>query len=292
MRSTYRERASHAWTDDSVRLVMTPSAFAKSALFYVQEIGYFRTLPTYFTERERLDSFLIVYTKSGRGRLTYMGKNYTMLPRHIFFIDCMEYQYYAIDSAEPWELLWVHMNGQSVRAYFERFVMNGGPVRALPPESDIPAILEELIELHRIKSIRNELLASKSIAGLLTSLLLSGSEPESLNAGMPEYIAETTRLIDKRYNEKLTLDLLSKTLAVNKYHLAKEFKKHTGFSPGEYIINTRISRAKELLQYSNLSVAEIAEKIGIDNVSHFINLFKYRTEQTPLAFRKTWQLSN
>ncbi|WP_094548463.1 AraC family transcriptional regulator [Petroclostridium xylanilyticum] len=43
------------------------------------------------------------------------------------------------------------------------------------------------------------------------------------------------------------------------------------------------------MQYSDLPVAEIAERVGINNVSHFINLFKNRVDITPLAFRNKWQ---
>lgn len=285
----YRERAEHAWTKDSVRLIVTPSVFAKSALFHVQEIGHFRTWASYFTERERLDSFLVVYTTAGRGTLTYRGITYDLLPGRVFFIDCMEYQYYACAPGEAWELQWVHLNGPTVRGYYEQFTASGGPIRQLAEDSPVPRMLQELLDLHRSKSMRNEWLASRELVGLLTELVLDGTDRDGITAGMPESVAGILRLIDKRYAEKLTLEHLAKTFSVNKYHLAKEFKKHTGFSPGEYIINVRITRAKELLKYSDLPVAAIAEQVGIDNVSHFINLFRDRVEQTPLAFRKTWQ---
>ncbi|HUC92878.1 MAG TPA: AraC family transcriptional regulator [Paenibacillus sp.] len=289
MTRSYRERAEHAWTEDSVRLVVTPSLFARTALFYVQEIGHFRTLASYFTERERLDSFLVLYTVSGRGRLVYGDKAYTLQPQQVFFIDCMEYQYYAAEGDEPWELLWVHLNGASTRAYYEKYEENGEPVRHLPHDSPLPVIVRQLIELNRQKSFRSELAASASIAGLLTELLLAGSPFDSDQAEMPSSLTGALRLIEQHYREKLTLALLAKTFAVDKYHFAKQFKRYTGYSPGEYIINARITKAKELLKYSDLSVAEVAGQVGIENISHFINLFKDRAGQTPLAFRKRWQ---
>jgi AraC-like DNA-binding protein len=285
----YRERAAHAWTEDSVRLILTPSAFAKNTLFYVQEVGHFRTLPSYFTEREQLPSYLVVYTIAGKGRLTYKKKTCTLTARQVFFIDCMEYQYYASASEEPWEILWVHLNGQSTRAYYEQFAAGGDPVRTLPSDSEVPAIIEELLALHRLKTMRNEWISSKLLVGLLTELVLSGTKPDIRDSSMPDYIRETLHIMEKRYAEKLTLDALARHAVVNKYHLAKKFKECTGYSPGEYLIAARITRAKELLQYSDLPVSAIAERVGIDNVSHFIQLFKHRTGQTPLAFRRTWR---
>lgn len=287
--SAYRERAAHAWTEDSVRLIATPSAFAKSSLFYVQEAGRFQTLENYFTEREQLDSYLIVYTVSGRGRLIYGGKTYSLKPNQIFFIDCMEYQYYATDQVEPWQLLWVHLNGNSTRAYYEQYQEKGYPVTSLRHGSKIPSIMRELIQIHRQKGHRTELISAKLLVELLTELLLSARNLGMGAPNLPKYIENTILELEQRFHEKITLDQLASHFTVSKYHLAKEFKRYTGFSPGEYLINTRITRATELLKYSDLSVADIAAKVGIENVSHFIHLFKDRLESTPLAFRKKWQ---
>ena len=57
----------------------------------------------------------------------------------------------------------------------------------------------------------------------------------------------------------------------------------------EYLITTRITYAKELLKFSDQSVAKIAEICGIPHVSHFISIFKSRKGQTPLAYRKDWR---
>ncbi|MEI7026041.1 hypothetical protein [Paenibacillus sp. y28] len=56
-RLSCRLNAAFRWTETSDYYVSTPSVMARSMLFYVQEIGCFRTLPGYFTERASLDSF-------------------------------------------------------------------------------------------------------------------------------------------------------------------------------------------------------------------------------------------
>lgn len=285
----YSERSELAWTDDSIRIIATPSTFARSALYYVQETGHFQALTSYYTERKGLDSFLVVYTRSGTGTLQYKNKEYTLAPNSLFFIDCMEYQYYRSASPANWEILWAHLNGQSIRAYYDRFAGHGEPVLTVPDEASVPSLLQRLIELHRYKSVRNELLASTCIIELLTEIVLLSLSLEPEQNNPPDYIRASIQQFEKQYNEKNSLTELAKQFGINKYHFAKEFKKHTGMSPGEYVINVRITRAKELLKYSDLSVGEIAERIGIEYVSHFINLFKVRTGLTPLAFRKSWQ---
>jgi YesN/AraC family two-component response regulator len=61
-----------------------------------------------------------------------------------------------------------------------------------------------------------------------------------------------------------------------------------GISFKEYLINLRVTKAKELLKSSNLTVSQISESAGIENVTHFINLFKDRENCTPLKYKKMW----
>lgn len=57
----------------------------------------------------------------------------------------------------------------------------------------------------------------------------------------------------------------------------------------EYLINCRLDYAKELLKYSDKSIYDITFLIGMNNVSHFTNLFKSRENLTPHAFRCQWR---
>lgn len=291
--SAYREKAIHAWTTESVRLAATPSPFAKSALFYIQEIGHFQAFSPYYTEREQLESFLLVYTLAGAGRLTYRDVTYELRPHQLFFIDCMSYQHYAADAAAGgnWELLWVHLSGSTTHEYYEQFAAGSSPVITLQANCRTEACLKQLLQINQQKSTRTELASSLLLAELLTEVLLAAHEPDLPCAELPPYIFATIGEIEQHYAQKLTLDQLARQHAVSKYHLAKQFKRYTGFSPHEYVIGIRISQAKELLKYSDQPIAEIAPLVGIDNVSHFINLFKGREGMTPLAYRKQWQPS-
>ena len=287
--SNFKENYIQAWSDDSTRIIATPSQFARNTLFYVQEIGHFRTFFPYFTEREGLDSLLLAFTVSGNGELTYMGETYKLSGQQIFFIDCANHHHYRTAPGHTWELLWVHFNGRTARGCFDLFMANNGPVLDMPPDSNIPSAIDQMIRLQTNKSLTSELLSSKWLTELITACLLESQPGQALTNEAPDYIQSLIQEISRRYAHKLTLDGLARQFAVSKYHMIKEFKRYTGFTPNEYIINTRLTKAKEWLRYSDRSVADIAEEVGIDNVSHFINLFKTREGSTPLAYRKQWQ---
>lgn len=287
--TTYKENFTTAWSEDSIRFISSPSVFAKSTLYYVQEIGHFRTLPGYFTEREQLDSYLIVYTINGKGRLKYQGKSYNLQPQQVFFIHCEDYHYYETDPLEPWEILWVHLHGSATSGYYEQFTSNDEPVLQLNPESIIPAVLRQILHYQQQRSARTELISSKLLVDLLTELLLAAQNISMPDTEKPSYIEDICQMLEHRFIESISLDQLAHEYAVSKYHLAKQFKRYTGYSPHEYLILIRMTHAKERLKYSDMPVSEVAARVGIDNVSHFINLFKDRAGDTPLAYRKKWQ---
>ena len=64
------------------------------------------------------------------------------------------------------------------------------------------------------------------------------------------------------------------------------FKKHTGVSPGEYIIAQRISVACRLLAQTDMSVSAIAADIGYGDQYYFSRIFKKKMGMAPLKYRK------
>ena len=67
----------------------------------------------------------------------------------------------------------------------------------------------------------------------------------------------------------------------------RRFKLATGQTPLQYLQNVRVDMARELLQSSNLSVNEIAEKVGYQDMGHFTALFKKFLATTPSEYRTT-----
>ena len=76
----YMEKLDLTWSDDSIRFINTATPSARQTFFYVQEVGDFCTSSPYFTERENLNSFLIIYTLHGKGLLKYHGSKYSLHP--------------------------------------------------------------------------------------------------------------------------------------------------------------------------------------------------------------------
>lgn len=68
-------------------------------------------------------------------------------------------------------------------------------------------------------------------------------------------------------------------------HFSRVFKEVLGQSPQAYAISARMTRARELLRESSLSVSQIADALGYEDVAFFSRQFKSRTGRSPAQFR-------
>lgn len=81
--------------------------------------------------------------------------------------------------------------------------------------------------------------------------------------------------LDEHYAERISLDLIAEKMYLSPYYISKIFKAEIGESPIHYLIRVRMERAKELLKEdASLPIAEIAERVGYEDVYHFSKLFK------------------
>ena len=83
-----------------------------------------------------------------------------------------------------------------------------------------------------------------------------------------------------------TSDYLADKLGMEYSYLSSLFSAHEGITIEKYLILQRIERVKELLVYNELSLKEIAYKLGYSSVAHLSNQFKKVTGLTPSYFKE------
>lgn len=84
-------------------------------------------------------------------------------------------------------------------------------------------------------------------------------------------------------------DILSAALLKDYAYLSRLFSDVEGITIEKYLINQKIEKVKELIIYDELSLSEIAFKLGYSSVAHLSNQFKKVTGLTPSYFKKAGQ---
>jgi len=98
-------------------------------------------------------------------------------------------------------------------------------------------------------------------------------------------IMRAQQYVNKNIGKKISLEEVADMLHINSSYFSRLFKKETGHNFIQYVTLAKMERAKELLAKTNISVEDVAERLGYDNKSYFTKLFKKYTGDTPGRYR-------
>lgn len=99
-------------------------------------------------------------------------------------------------------------------------------------------------------------------------------------------IRDCVTYIDLHYNEDLTLKKMAEYLNLNSSYLSTLFKKEVGKTVTAYVIQTRIKQALLMLNSTKLSIRDVANQCGFDDINYFSRVFKNYQGMSPSSYRK------
>lgn len=106
------------------------------------------------------------------------------------------------------------------------------------------------------------------------------------DASSKDKILLAAQYIKKHYNENLAINSLAELYNMSPNYFSSVFKKELNQSAVNYITEVRMEKAREYLKDTDLSVIEIAERVGYEDSQYFFRVFKRTAGVTPLQFRQ------
>lgn len=100
------------------------------------------------------------------------------------------------------------------------------------------------------------------------------------------HVASTARRIRDAACTPMSVDEVLRDVPLSRSAAYRRFRQQLGRSPKQEQMRLRIARARELLEDTDLSVAEIGQRVGYDEAKYFIHVFKQQIGVTPLKYRK------
>lgn len=131
-----------------------------------------------------------------------------------------------------------------------------------------------------------------SVIRSLNELYLSyESILKSIDSDTSDLLADVKQYLDQNYHrEDLTLTQIAEHFYVNHCYLTSIFKEKYGINLYDYLIQTRMKKAGELVASTNMKVYEIAEAVGYKNSQYFSVSFKKYFNCTVLQYKKQQSL--
>lgn len=256
-------------------------------------------------EYHKHDFFEIYFLISGMVTYIIEGKSYTLKPWDIVLINNKELHKPIINHGSIYEriVIWVNPDFISkistphsdLNMCFESTLKN--KYNLLRPGTEILNIIKVILgKLNRIlftDSFGSEILKELYLTELIVFLNKAFTDTDFVDIGddvsYNPKINEIINYINQNLAKDLSLDVLSSKFYSSKYHLLREFKKHTGYTPHEYITLKRLITSKELLR-SGMSISDVCIECGFNNYSNFIRSFTNAFNISPKKYASKYIL--
>ena len=133
---------------------------------------------------------------------------------------------------------------------------------------------------------------NQELSRLLTLLMSYSWHPENRVVSKKRMELNAVReYIDGHFKEKIVLDDLARIFYIDKYYLTKIFKEAYGVTITAYVLSVRITRAKSLLRFTDMSIEEVGAASGMSDANYFARSFKKMEGMTPGEYRRLWKNS-
>lgn len=262
----------------------SPSPTARRLFYCPVSAGHFYCRKGYHLVRDNYNSLLVTHIISGSFTFMLHGKPHTAHEGETVILDCFRpHEYYTEDAFES---VWLHFNGLNCLDMYEEIIKSEGNIITCSDPQRTEDLLFRIFDAIRSEDRPSEFTLSMDIYKLFAELLNPLHVSRKNKASYEESIQEAKRYIHENLKEGLTVQGIADSIHMSQSHFSTVFKQQTGFSPYDYVLITRLNRAKSYLQKTELSIAEIAEETGFNSESNFIYFFTKNAGLSPNKFRK------
>ena len=213
--------------------------------------------------------YLIHYVISGKGSFECSKGTFHLKQGEIFIIRPNEITKYQADFNDPWHIAYVAFEGEVA----DRLLDNDVTVLQYKENTFF-----EIMECEQKINMREEFLIS-IIYRILAVIFECGKK----NTG---YAQQAKDYILANYMGHITAQGIADRLHINVRYLNRLFKEHTNKTIKEFIIETRMNHAVNLLE-NGYNVAQTAKFVGYDDQFNFSKMFKKYMGKNPEYFKKT-----
>jgi YesN/AraC family two-component response regulator len=155
-------------------------------------------------------------------------------------------------------------------------------------KSQADAYLTKPFNITELKQTINNLIANRDkVKGHYSSEIFSEEKSQATKKTDRKFISEFSLIVENNLsNEKLGVEDICKEMGISRIQLYRKVKKILDCSVNDYIVNTRLQKAKYFLQHEDFSISQIAYKTGFSSAAYFSTVFKSKFGTTPSAFKE------
>jgi AraC-like DNA-binding protein len=234
-----------------------------------------------------LHEFQVIYITKGSGIFeSKSGGKQPITAGSIILLFPEERHRYKPDKKTGWDEYWVGFTGPIAKNLLsKKFFTPANPVIPVGYQETLLNLFQEIIDKTKEEKTGYQPLIAGTVLHLLGTVY-SLSQQEKFSGQDVEAIVDKARLLFRSNIEQNISPVdVAHELQISYSRFRKIFKEYTGLAPGQYQIQLKIHKAKELLTHTKKSVKEISFELNFESNFYFSKLFKEKVGITPIQFR-------
>lgn len=251
-------------------------------------IGHYEDAVGHSMRRKRHDDNIIIHCLDGQGWLETPHWEGNVAAGQVILLPRGVPHHYASSEDAPWSIDWCHFAGLQADEYlFNMDYLQEQPVKSLGALPQLQAQFRLLLNTasagYNLKTMIHAANILKQLLTHIGSILNESASKQHRQFDLDRMQSFMLQNLDKA----LSLDDLAAVANLSKYHFSKKYQQVAGYSPIRHFLSMKIEYASYLLETSELSIQEIALRVGYDDSLYFSRLFKKITGHAPRQHRQT-----
>ena len=222
----------------------------------------------------------IEYVVSGSGTLQIGGQEFHIRKDSVYFLPQGSDHVYWPDPNDPWQKMFFVTGGVMMNLLMKAYHLE--KVYHIPDCPELKKYFEVMKALYRTTTESNQ-----EAAVVFHQFAAHASKVYSgLRSQIPREIEKLKQRLDASVQKKFVLEEYAAEKNLSGSHLIRTFSAYYKITPYDYLMAQKMERAKALLQYSSMSIKEIADQLAFSDQYYFSNYFKRKNGMSPKEFRE------
>lgn len=234
-----------------------------------------------------LHEYQLLYIPNGKGTFETSSFPKTELEEGtMFLLFPGEWHAYSPDRQTGWDEYWIGFEGVNIDNRVKSgFFQKESPLFQVGINEEIVELYQKAIEAASQQRAGYQIVLAGIVNHLLGLAFALNKNQSIENSEGAEQIQKAKLFIQEHIDQPITPEQVCEFITMGYSSFRKAFKTQTGFSPAQYILEAKLTRAKHLLSNTGKSVKEIAFELSFENAEYFSTIFKRKTDMTPLQYR-------